>query len=91
MKTFYSEEHPANGIFGARYRFRVYLRVAPFTGETYHAIDVDAAEMVKGLRGDWKRSSMYYGEKSLSVHCCESALEAALWAANELGIEFPAY
>lgn len=52
---------------------------------------VDAAEMVKGLRGDWKRSSMYYGEKSLSVHCCESALEAALWAANELGIEAPAY
>ena len=91
MKTFYSEERPANGIFGARYRFRVSLCTSHFTGEAFHEIIVDAAETVKGLRGDWKRSSMYYGEKSLSVHCCESALEAAMWAANELGIESPAY
>lgn len=91
MKTFYSEERPANGIFGARYRFRVTLCTAPFTGEAFHEIIVDAAEIVKGLRGDWKRSSMYYGEKSLSVHCCESALEAAMWAAGKLGIESPEY
>ena len=91
MKTFYSEKRPANGIFGARYRFRVSLCTAPFTGEAFHEIRVDTAETVKGLRGDWKRSSIYYGEKSLSVHCCESALEAAMWAAGKLGIESPEY
>ena len=86
MKTFYSEERPTHGRVGARYRFRVTLCTAPFTGEAFHEIRVDTAETFKG-----KRSSPYRCERLLSVHCFENALEAAMWAAGKLGIEAPAY
>lgn len=89
MRTFYTDEIKEGWIFGTRYRFRVTLRTAPFTGEAYHVIVVDSATTSKNFMGVWGLNERYSDATTLSVHCCYNAREAAEWAAQQLGIQSP--
>ena len=91
MKTFYCDETKEYWYHGYRYRFRVTLRTSIFTGEAFHYVDCDTANITRDISGNWKLSGRYYDRIPVTVHCCESALEAAMFAASKLGIEFPAY
>lgn len=87
MATYYALRKNSGELLAHKYRLKVELCTAPFTGEAYHQVTIESGTAWKTLTGRYKLDSIgYFYDGYENVHCCYNGREAAELVAAKLGL-----